>query len=274
MGYELLWILLVVSAVLCAVGFYKYVYFLNVGYGLSVAGIGIAVLVLGLCGKVSLSVPLAVLGCLLAVYGLRLGLFVLHRDLKSASYKKTMEDSFGKKTRLPIFVSLFIWIFVSVLYVLQTSPLFFRAYNAKTAGTAASSAMIWVGVVIAACAIVLEATADAQKTAQKKENPGMVATKGLYRIVRCPNYFAEILFWTGVFLSGVDIYRTAGQWICAAIGYVCIVFIMFNGAQRLEKRQNGRYGSNEEYVKYVNSTPIILPLIPLYHLVKKDGKEK
>jgi steroid 5-alpha reductase family enzyme len=115
----------------------------------------------------------------------------------------------------------------------------------------------------------LEAIADKQKSEQKKLNPNMVATKGLYKMCRCPNYLGEILFWTGIFVSGVTTYANAGQWIVAIIAYVCIVFIMFNGAQRLEKRQMARYGENAEYNEYANKTPIIIPLLPIYHLNKK-----
>lgn len=97
----------------------------------------------------------------------------------------------------------------------------------------------------------------------------MVATKGLYRIVRCPNYLGELLFWSGILVSGLDILSGAGQWIIAAVGYVCIVFIMFNGATRLEKRQTKRYGKKKEYQEYVAHTPILLPWIPLYHLYKE-----
>ena len=45
---------------------------------------------------------------------------------------------------------------------------------------------------------------------------------------------------------------------------------MFNGAQRLEKRQLSRYGNNPEYKAYAEKTPIILPLIPIYHLNKES----
>ena len=108
-----------------------------------------------------------------------------------------------------------------------------------------------------------------ERIAQKKENPNMVATKGLYKIVRCPNYLGEIIFWTGVFVSGVTTYATIGQWITAIIAYICIVYIMFNGAKRIEKRQMARYGEDKEYNDYANKTPIIIPLLPIYHLNKK-----
>ena len=44
MHFELIWIILVVSLVLTTIGFYKFVYFLSIGYGFAVAGGGIATL--------------------------------------------------------------------------------------------------------------------------------------------------------------------------------------------------------------------------------------
>ena len=92
---------------------------------------------------------------------------------------------------------------------------------------------------------------------------------GLWRNSRHPNYLGEIIFWTGIFISGITTYATVGQWITAILAYICIVYIMFNGAQRLEKRQMERYGNNEEYNTYADKTPIIIPLLPIYHLNKK-----
>ena len=101
---------------------------------------------------------------------------------------------------------------------------------------------------------------------QKKENPKMVATKGLYRMVRCPNYLGEILFWTGVYVGAVTIYNSWWQWVIAALSWVCIVYIMINGAQRLDKRQEKNYGTSEEYRAYADHTPLIFPLIPVSHI--------
>lgn len=165
---------------------------------------------------------------------------------------------------MPLFVLITIWLSVAVLYTAQVSPMLFRFVGAKTDITVPV-----IGFAISIFGLILESVADNQKSAQKKARPEMVATEGLYKIVRCPNYLGEIIFWTGVFVSGITAYATIGQWITAILAYVCIVYIMFNGAQRLEKRQMARYGDNEEYNTYANKTPIIIPLLPIYHLNKK-----
>lgn len=265
MGWNLLAIFYVISLVICLVGFYKYVYFLSIGYGFAVSGIGVAMAVMLGMGVLPASLPMVIYCALFFIYGLRLSGFLLVREIKNASYRKTLKEATGEESAMPVFVKIAIWLFTSVLYVAQTSPVFFRAYNGKEV-----TACIWVGVVISACGILLETLADQQKTAQKKENPNKVAMKGLYKMVRCPNYFGEILFWTGVFVASLDALNTAGQWVMAVIGYICIVFIMFNGAQRLEKRQMARYGSDKEYNDYANKTPIIIPFLPIYHLNKVE----
>ena len=269
MPWSLLGIILIVCAVLCAVGFYKFVYFLSIGYGFAVAGGGIAILIMSIVNPTATPIWLVAIQALLFLaYGIRLSGFLLVRELKNASFKKTdvAKDTLAKNNekKMPVFVLATIWVFVSILYTAQVSPMLFRYNNASE-----DILVPIIGVVISILGLVLEAVADNQKSAQKKENPNMVATKGLYKIVRCPNYLGEIIFWTGIFVSGITTYATAGQWIIAIIAYICIVYIMFNGAQRLEKRQMARYGEDKEYNDYANKTPIIIPLLPIYHLNKK-----
>ena len=256
----------IVCAILSAVGFYKYVYFLSIGYGFAIAGGGIAVFVLalkdGLAGNVTWLLVLQTV--LFVAYGMRLSGFLLIREIKNAAYRKTLKEATGGD-KIPVFVSISIWVCVAILYTAQISPVLFRYANGSGDVT-----IPIVGVIISVCGIVLESMADRQKTEQKKTNPNMVATQGLYKIVRCPNYLGEIIFWTGVFISGITTYSGIGQWLMAVIAYVCIVYIMFNGAQRLEKRQMKRYGNDKDYNEYADSTPIIIPFIPVYHLNKKD----
>ena len=270
MPWTLLGILFAVCAVMCAVGFYKFVYFLSIGYGFAVAGGGIAILVMYLLNPTATPLWIMLAACALFIaYGARLSGFLLVRELKNVSFKKTdvAKDTLAKnkEKKMPVFVLATIWIFVSVLYVAQVSPMLFRYLK----GDATDILLPAIGFGISIFGLILESVADAQKSAQKKARPDMVAMRGLYRIVRCPNYLGEIIFWTGVFVSGVTAYTGIGQWITAILAYVAIVYIMFNGAQRLEGRQMARYGENEEYNTYANKTPIIIPLLPIYHLNKK-----
>lgn len=265
MPWSLLGILAIVCAVLSAVGFYKFVYFLSIGYGFAVAGGGIAIFVMALINPTEAPIwILLIQAALFVAYGVRLSGFLLVRELKTASYKKTFQEVSGEGKKMPFFVLFTIWISVTVLYVAQVSPMLFRYDNG-----ASDLVLPLIGIVISILGLVLESVADNQKSAQKKVRPDMVATQGLYKLCRCPNYLGEIIFWTGVFIAGITAYATVGQWITAIVAYVCIVFIMFNGAQRLEKRQMARYGENEEYNTYANKTPIIIPFLPIYHLNKK-----
>lgn len=252
------------SLLVCLCGFKKYVYFMSIGYGFSVAIIGAAMAVLGLLGSYgTLTLAHYIQFALFVIYGFRLSGFLLIREIKNAAYRKTLAEATGSE--VPVFVKFFMWLTMGVLYVAQTSGVAFRLFN-----EAGSSAIQWVGIAISAFGIGLEAIADKQKSAQKAKRPDMVATEQLYKIVRCPNYFGEILFWTGVTVSALDCLKGAGQWITVIIAYILIVFIMFNGAQRLEKRQMARYGNNPEYKAYADKTPIIIPLLPVYHLNKQN----
>ncbi|NCB01533.1 MAG: DUF1295 domain-containing protein [Spirochaetia bacterium] len=266
MGWDYLGIILAVCAILCAIGFYKFVYFLSIGYGFAVAGGGITLLIIAIMnGWTERVLWLALIQTtLFLAYGIRLSAFLLIREIRNMAYRKTLKEATGNEKRMPVFVLVMIWVFVSVLYTAQLSPMLYRYMNGNK-----DILIPLVGVGISFFGFVLEVIADSQKTAQKKENPDMVATKGLYRIVRCPNYFGEIIFWTGVFISGVTAYKGIGQWLIAIIAYICITFIMFNGAQRLEKRQMARYKDHDEYNNYVDSTPILIPLLPIYHLNKQ-----
>ena len=205
---------------------------------------------------------------LFIAYGVRLSGFLLIREFKNATFKKTdvAKETLTKngEKKMPVFVLATIWVSVAVLYVAQVSPMLFRYIKDSN-----DVVVPIIGFAISIFGLILETIADKQKSAQKKERPDMVAMKGLYKMCRCPNYLGEILFWTGVFVSGITAYTGVGQWIMAILAYVCIVYIMFNGAQRLEKRQMARYGENPEYNEYADKTPIIIPLLPIYHLNKK-----
>lgn len=265
MNWTQLAIITIVTALSSIMGFYKFVYFLSVGYGFAIFAGGITILIMDVVAN-TLDLVTILQAILFISYGARLSLFLIIREIKNLSYRKTLKEASGKEP--PIFVKFFIWVFCAILYTAQLSPMLFRI-NSEERGISVALC----GIVISTAGLLIEAIADSQKTKQKKERPDMVATKGLFKMVRCPNYFGEIIFWTGVFISGLSSYKSVGMGVIAIGAYISICYIMFNGAERLEKRQEKRYGENAEYRAYAEKTKLIIPFLPIYSLNKKREKK-
>jgi len=253
------WLLFGICMLVSAIGFKNYVWFISLGYGFSIAAEGVAMLIL--YGQ-NLTLGTVICCVLFILYGLRLGGYLAVRELGSSSYKKNMKGEIKEGSTVPFGVKIAIWITCAALYVTQISGVFYRLENAVQ-----DNALVFVGAVIMLLGVTLESAADIQKNNAKKVNPRRFVDTGLYRIVRCPNYLGEMIFWTGVLISGISAV-SGWQWIIVAVGYIGIIFVMFSGARRLEIRQDKNYGSDPEYQKYVKTVPILLPFIPLYSVEK------
>ena len=253
-------IVLLTGLIFSACGFYMYIYFFSLGYGFSIAAIG-AVMLFIFRGSLTWG---TVLQCLLfMVYGIRLGGYLLIREMKSPAYKKVLNPELTRSRQMGMVPKVSIWISCALLYTLEVSPVFFRLKNGDgTGGT------VIAGLIIMALGICLEMAADLQKSAAKKKNPYRFVDTGLYRIVRCPNYLGELLLWLGVLISGIGSLHGILQWSVAALGFILIVYIMFSGARRLEIRQDRNYALDPEYLKYIKTVPILIPFVPLYSVKK------
>jgi len=258
---ELLFLLLVITLICCC-GFYKYVYFISIGYGFSIAGAGIFML---LYFNKQLSV-ITMLECItLIFYGIRLGLYLLIREIKNRNYRKALKDIITDENTVSFTSKVAIWIACVLLYLFQVCPVFFGLFNKTEVNT-----ISLVGLIIMMLGVILETAADLQKTLDKKKNPNMFCYTGLYKFVRCPNYLGEVILWTGIFVVGFNTLESIPQWIFAILGYVGILYVMLGGARRLEIRQDKSYGNNLQYKRYKSTTPILIPLIPLYSVKKYD----
>lgn len=256
------WILLVVAAVCCSIGFKEFVWFLSIGYGFAVAGLGAALFILFIPSFTMGNLIMYLQALLLLVYGARLGGFLFMRERKSAAYRTSLAES-GSDKRFPLGASLGVWIGVSILFCLQVDPLYFRFAN----GTGAQ-AINYIGFAISVLGFALEMVADNQKSAAKRADPHRFCDTGLFKVVRCPNYLGEIILWTGVFVSGFGSLTGLFQWLFACLGYLLIVGIMFSSARRLETKQEAHYGSDAAFRAYTAKTPILIPFVPLYTLNK------
>ena len=153
------WLLFGAAMLISSIGFYKYVYFISLGYGFSIAGLGILMLFLF---KENLSIG-TVLACVLfAVYGCRLGGYLLVRELKSASYRNTMKTEIKDGKTMGFGVKCAIWVTCAALYVTQVLPVFYRLLNGRKTDT-----FCVVGLAVMAFGIVFESVADWQKSAAK-----------------------------------------------------------------------------------------------------------
>ena len=255
-----MWGVTLVAALGCCMGFKEFVWFMSVGYGFAVLCIGIFHMIFGLING-TLTAATAVMAALFVIYGYRLGGYILKRELTNAAYKKTLEST-GSTKAMPIPVSAFMWVYSMLMYTAQTSAVTYRVMN-----RASDNVFAWIGIVIMALAIFGEATADKQKSAAKKVNPKRFCDTGLYKYVRCPNYFSEVLFWVGVTVSGIGAVQGA-QWIIVLIALCLITFVMYNSAQRLELRHEKTYGLDPEYQKYSDTVPLLFPFTKQYHSMK------
>ena len=259
-----LWILLAVSLTTSAVGWIYFIYFFSIGYGLSIAALAAAVATIF---ADSITLPSAIFCCTLFIYGIRLAGYLFAREKRSTSYRQILYQP-DTKERKPLHTMLLIWISCALLYIGQISPITFYLHN-RAQGADSGTAWTWAGTAVAFFGFLIETIADAQKNIAKNRKPKEFISTGLYRIVRCPNYFGEILLWSGSFIICIGADCTAWQWVIASLGYTGIIYVMFSGARRLELRQQETYGNNTAFQTYTKQRPLLIPFVPIYSLAKQ-----
>jgi steroid 5-alpha reductase family enzyme len=252
----------VLALLFSAVGFYRVVYFISIGYAFSIVAMAVTVMVLLFRDLMWASVLQNVL---LTIWGLRLGIYLLRRELQS-TYGKAMADVHQHTAPMPISRRALIWVGVSLLYVMMFSPSLFSLVPAGfPIGWLATVSQV-VGLLLMAGGLVVEGFADKQKSDFKARSPKLFCNVGLYRWVRCPNYLGEITFWVGNFVAALAFYSTALRFGVSFIAVLSIVLIMMGSTKRLEESQDRRYGALPDYQAYVKTVPVLFPFVPIYSL--------
>ncbi len=132
----------------------------------------------------------------------------------------------------------------TVVVFLAMTPGFF----AIEAELSASSLPVFAFMVCLA-AVLIQALADYQRHRFVRENPGKVCDVGLWKYGRHPNYYGEIMMWTGVFLfylptcaNGKDI-----RDLCIVGMLLIICLFRFISVPLMEKRQLQNKPEYKEY---------------------------
>ena len=258
----LMGILFVLALIISASGFYKTVWFISIGYAFSIVAMAVVIPILL---RENLTWFAAFQNMLFAFWGLRLGIYLLRREMQP-SYQKEKKDNDERSSSIQGWGKVGIWVAVSALYVSMFSPSLFTLAQPHRELSWFSIATQLFGLTLMACSLLLEAVADKQKSDFKAKNPSQFCNVGLYRWVRCPNYLGEISIWVGNFMVGMTFYTAVWQWVVSAIGLVCITLIMMGSTKRLENAQTKRYGSQKRYQEYIRSVPVLFPFVPVYSL--------
>jgi len=106
----------------------------------------------------------------------------------------------------------------------------------------------------------LEVFADRQKSEFKKDpdHQGQFINTGLWRWSRHPNYFGEIMLWTGMALLAGPVLN-GWQWV-VLISPLFVYFLLtrLSGIPTLEKRAFAKWGDDPEYRTYLRNTPRLI----------------
>ncbi len=190
------------------------------------------------------------IGILVAIWGLRLSLFILSRnrgkgeDFRYVAMRKAAGVQWWWQSYLKVFV------LQGILMWLISAPLLAAQLGVSSGLTILDG----LGVLIWAIGFFFEATGDWQLARFKADpaNKGKVMNRGVWRTTRHPNYFGDAAQWWGFFLIAL----AAGGWI-TVLSPILMTFLLVrvSGKALLEKSMEQRPG----YREYVETTSGFIP---------------
>lgn len=191
------------------------------------------------------------------IWAIRLGSFLFYRIHTSGgtdSRFTEMKKDWGKF--LIAWTIQGAWVFITLLSVLVAN---------QSEDTEPLKVVNYVGMGVFVFGFVTEVTADFQKLFFKQDpaNAGKWIDSGLWSISRHPNYFGEIVLWTGVTLICLDKFNNARRLItfCISPIFVACLLIFISGIPLLEQKADEKWGDSEMYQKYKKSTPVLVPFL-------------
>lgn len=121
-----------------------------------------------------------------------------------------------------------------------------------------------IGIVLWVTGFALEVIADAQKRAFRKDpsSRGRFIHTGLWAWSRHPNYFGEILLWTGLLVASSSTF-VGLQWVAVVSPlFVALLLTKVSGIPLLETRADERWRDDAAYQRYKATTPVLIPRPP------------
>ena len=196
-----------------------------------------------------------VIAALVGVWAVRLGAFLsarVRRDGFDRRFTAIKQD-------FPLF--LMTW----TLQSLWVSVAFGPGLAAMTSATKAPpDALLAVGAALWAAGFAIEVAADTQKRRFRSRdgNAGRFIRHGLWAWSQHPNYFGEILLWTGIALCALPALDGWQHATLASPVFVWLLLTRISGVRMLDATARRRWGDDPDYLEYTARTPRLMPVPP------------
>jgi steroid 5-alpha reductase family enzyme len=203
----------------------------------------------------NLDLRAGLVGGMVMVWALRLASFLFLRISKAGK-----DGRFDDIKTQPLSF-LMAWT-VQALWVLLTAA---AALAVITGGVHKPIGVVGIaGLAIWAGGMAIEVIADRQKSAFRSDpaNSGKFIDSGLWAWSRHPNYFGEIMLWTGMAIVALPVLDGWRYVTLISPVFVAFLLIRVSGIPLLEKRADERWGGQEAYESYKRRTPVLIPRPP------------
>jgi steroid 5-alpha reductase family enzyme len=197
---------------------------------------------------------------MVTIWGVRLGRYLFTRVLQRGKDERFDKIRIHPIRFLAFFLiqALWVWIVSFPVTLAITSPVRTKLNKIDYLGWA-----LWF------IGFLWEAIGDSQKSAfnANPENKNQILKTGLYRFSRYPNYFGEILLWTGIFItSSNQLHDYELAIACISPFFTFYLLRYLSGVPLGDKKYNSRYEKledlTEEWREYKESTNILIPWFP------------
>ena len=119
--------------------------------------------------------------------------------------------------------------------------------------------VFFIGLILFIFGFLLEIIADKQKSEFRAipENKEKFITSGLWSRSRHPNYFGEIVLWTGIAVMSFSSLEGLQYLTLISPIFTYILLVYISGVRMLEGRGDVKWGDNEDYKNYKKNTPVL-----------------
>ena len=122
-----------------------------------------------------------------------------------------------------------------------------------------TNAFFYIGLALFILGFAIEVMADMEKSAFKanQENKDKFITTGLWARSRHPNYFGEIVLWTGIAVMSFSSLEGLQYLTLISPIFTYLLLVYVSGVRMLEARGDLKWGDDPAYQEYKKKTPVL-----------------